>query len=61
MESIKRCSICSGLMIDDSKRFGVIVCRKCGHKEYGRLNSVVEPSKEKRGVVASAWDRITKL
>jgi hypothetical protein len=61
MPEQKRCVSCGGWMTQDKKLFNVLRCHRCGNNEYGRLNSVVAPQKEKRGVVASAWDRITRL
>jgi hypothetical protein len=56
-----RCLVCGAWMNKHPKLFGVIVCYTCGHKEHERMNSVVEPAKEKRGGIASAWDRIARM
>jgi hypothetical protein len=45
-------------MRQHDKLFNILICGACGYKELGRLNSTVEPAKEKRGVVASAWDKL---
>lgn len=61
-EELRRCPGCMGWTLkDDPKRFNYIVCVQCGHKEIGRMNSVVEPTKEKRGFIASACDRIVDI
>jgi primosomal protein N' len=60
-KELKRCPICQGWLDDDKKRFNYLVCQQCGHKEPGRLNSVIEPCKEKRGFIMDAWSRVSKL
>ena len=65
-EALKRCPECtlagrSGWLQQDKRVFHILVCLQCGHKEYGRLNSVVEPRKEKRGFIMDAWSKVSKL
>jgi hypothetical protein len=54
----KRCPICTQWMRRHEKLFNILICGACGHKEIGRMNSTIEPAKEKRGFIVSAWDRI---
>jgi hypothetical protein len=63
----KRCPQCTlagrygGWLQKDTKRFNCLVCPQCGHKELGRMNSTVEPAKEKRGFIMDAWSRVSRL
>jgi hypothetical protein len=56
-DKYKRCPICGQWLREHERLFCILICA-CGYKESGRMNSVVEPAKEKRGFVASAWDKI---
>jgi hypothetical protein len=56
----KRC-ICGAWMIEDPKRFSILACETCGYRMPTRMNSVIEPAKEKRGFVPSAWDNIPSV
>lgn len=58
MEKNIRCPMCSQWLRQHEKLFNVMICGQCGYKETGRMNSVVEPAKEKRGFIPSAWDKI---
>jgi hypothetical protein len=48
-------------MTEDPKRFSMLICPTCGFRTPERMNSVIEPAKEKRGVIPSAWDNIPRV
>jgi hypothetical protein len=53
------CPICGKMMMNDKRTFSTLVC-VCGHKEKGRMNSVVDPRLEKRGVV-DVWKDVIRF
>jgi DNA-directed RNA polymerase subunit M/transcription elongation factor TFIIS len=59
-KSKKGCLVCGALMIEDRKRFSMLVCSKCGYRTAEqRMNSVIDPAKERRGLgPPEPWDNI---
>ena len=61
MQNQKRCLSCGAWLMEDPKRFSMLVCPACGFRTPERMNSVIEPAKEKRGFIPSAWDNIPRV
>lgn len=57
-QEVQRCPNCMAWCIRN-KTFNW-VCSECGTVIPRKMNSVVEPHLEKRGIIQSAWDKIIR-
>lgn len=58
IEEVRKCPYCREWLWDNN---GLWTCPSCLFTDRRRGMSSVEPSKERRGIIASAWDKIVKL